>query len=367
MIPFSEDELKVIGSHVAPSHVGPMPGASRDIPMFNTPITPKENLRRCVAREEALWIPSSRDFLDYEPRVHPDNVARAFIMDNGEAIPEDQRGGLDMFGVDWVYVPTVGGSMPRPGVKPLLEDVNDWPEKVKFPDVDSFDWAAAAEKNGCFSDSARAYHTCILNGLFERLISFMEFEGAAMAIIDEDQEDAIHALFDRLIDLYIDIIEHHLVYAKLDGVLMHDDWGSQRAPFFSPNVARKMIAPHIRRFSDWVHSKGMWFELHSCGKNDVMTPVYIEAGVDIWRPQPLVDVPEVHAQYGDRIILGYWFDITAKSSDEEIDAAVKEFVAKFAPTFREKPVIAVAFAADQRFFTALYRESRKALAALAEA
>jgi len=40
---------------------------------------------------------------------------------------------IDFFGVDWVYVPSVGGSMPRPGVKPLLEDVNDWPEKIVFP------------------------------------------------------------------------------------------------------------------------------------------------------------------------------------------------------------------------------------------
>ena len=44
-----------------------------------------------------------------------------------------------MFGVDWEYIPVAGGSMIRPG-KPLLKDANEWYEKVKFPDIESWDW-----------------------------------------------------------------------------------------------------------------------------------------------------------------------------------------------------------------------------------
>jgi hypothetical protein len=62
-------------------------------------------------------------------------------------------------------------------------------------------------KNAVLNTSQRALHTSLLNGLFERLISFMDFENAAAAIIDEEQESAIHALLDRLVALYIDILD----------------------------------------------------------------------------------------------------------------------------------------------------------------
>lgn len=369
MIPFSENELRNPGRHLTTKCLGPFPGATFEIPKYHTPITPKENVRRCVDRTDPLWFPLSRDFCDYEPRINKDTVARAMIIDMEEAPPAEARGGIDFFGVEWVYVPEAGGCMPKPGNKPLLEDVNDWPEVVRFPDIDALDWAHCAEVNSVLSGSERALHTSLLNGLFERLISFMEFENAAMAIIDDDQIDAVHALFDRLVDMYIEILDHHLAYIKLDGLLMHDDWGSQRAPFFSPNVCRSVIAPHLKRFVDYVHSKGLWFELHSCGFNEPMVPVMIECGVDIWRPQHINDIAALREQYGDRIILGLPFPqrVTKDTPDDELQQLVKDFVAKYAPTFREKPFIVSAFGADQRFNEAIYRESRIALAALDEA
>lgn len=342
---------------------GAFPGATHNVPKYNTPITPKENVRRAVDKTKPLWFPMSRDFMDYEPRINKDTVARAMIIDMGDDVSEESRGGIDFFGVDWVYVPSVGGSMPRPGVKPLLEDVNDWPEKIVFPNLDELDWKACAEQNIAINGSERALHTSLLNGLFERLISFMEFENAALAIIDEDQQDAIHALFDRLVDMYIEILDRHLEYAKLDGLLMHDDWGSQRAPFFSPKVCREMIAPHLKRFVDYVHSKGLWFELHSCGLNEILVPVMIECGVDIWRPQHINDVAMLHEKYGDKIVFGLPFPerITRDTPDDELNAKVKAFVEKYAPTFHEKPFLVSAFGVDQRFHEAMYRESRIAL------
>ncbi len=132
----------------------------------------------------------------------------------------------------------------------------------KIPDIDALDWDRCKEKNEILNTSERALHTSILNGLFERLISFMDFENAALALIDEDQQDAIHALLDRVVDMYIDLMEHFLSFMKLDGVLMHDDWGSQRAPFFAPCCCREMIAPHLKRFVDYCTAK-------DCGLNSI--------------------------------------------------------------------------------------------------
>jgi hypothetical protein len=71
-----------------------------------------------------------------------------------------------------------------------MSDVNEWREKVIFPDIDSWNWEGDAEKQKI--DGRFPYQCSLINGFwFERLISFMDFAPAAMALIDEEQQDAI--------------------------------------------------------------------------------------------------------------------------------------------------------------------------------
>lgn len=123
-----------------------------------------------------MWIPSFTDFLSVESRVNKDHIARAEVMDLGPLYSDEEKGGPDLFGIEWVYVPMVGGSMEKPGVPPLLEDANDWPEIIKFPDVDAMEWEACGKLNAPLNQTERSYHVTFQNGLFERLISFMGFE-----------------------------------------------------------------------------------------------------------------------------------------------------------------------------------------------
>ena len=44
-----------------------------------------------------------------------------------------------MFGINWLFIPVAGGSMVEPG-NPLMTDMNEWEEKVVWPDIDSWDW-----------------------------------------------------------------------------------------------------------------------------------------------------------------------------------------------------------------------------------
>ena len=69
--------------------------------------------------------------------------------------------------------------MVKPG-NPLLEDVNDWKEKIVMPDIDSWDWAGSAAQNKEYLSNGNNNLFWLLNGCwFERLISFMDFEEAA--------------------------------------------------------------------------------------------------------------------------------------------------------------------------------------------
>ena len=172
-IPFDEKELEVIGG--VPSFMGTMN------PVYNFPVTMKENMRKAVMEKRPMWMPTDIENMTFCPSVIPDNIARGFVIE-GKPLPREQFGGPDMFGVEWVYIDVAGGSMVKPGT-PLLEDANDWKEKIVFPDIDSWDWEGSAALNKEFLESNRFNELMLLNGCwFERLISFMDFEEAAVTI-----------------------------------------------------------------------------------------------------------------------------------------------------------------------------------------
>ena len=102
-------------------------------PVFHTPITPRANWRSLFDGKNPLWMPMTSESQTFCPRVDPDNIARAFVFDGEEPYDRSKYGGPDMFGIEWVFVPVVGGSMENPDKPHLMEDVNDWRDVIKFP------------------------------------------------------------------------------------------------------------------------------------------------------------------------------------------------------------------------------------------
>ena len=348
-IPFSEEELKVVGQFPKTTPIGNI------IEKFNTPVTARENYLAFLHNEAPCWLPNG-DYITFCPAIIPDNVARNGVI---EATPCEKQDGLDMFGVQWVFIPTAGGCMVPPG-RAILEDANDWPAVIHFPDVDSWDWAGCAERNREFlADRDAPVFMTHYNGLFERLISFMDFENAAVAMIDPEQKDAVKALFSALCDLYIHIIDLEKDYFDMTAILFHDDWGSQKAPFFSIDTYREMILPYIQRLTAHCHSRGIIFELHSCGCSQLLAPAIAESGIDMWRPQPMNDIDKLYELYGDKFKLGVRQPIFAPAAtDEEKIAAAKELVAKY--NVPGKYVYTMSHFQDPLFRRTLYRESRLA-------
>lgn len=297
-IPFQEAELQVKETFLAP--VGRKP-----IDRFTTPISDKEAVKR-MFRREPVWqcCGMGVEYFSFNPAVNPDNIARAYVIDaTARKDKQGQAGGKDMFGIEWEYEPSVGGSMVRPG-NVFAETADELLEKTVWPDVDAWDWAGSAEANKNFLSKEKFNIVWFMNGWYERLIAMMGFENAAVAMIDEEQQDDVKTFFDKLTDLYIRIAEHYIEsYPGLDGFYVHDDWGSQRETFFAPSVAKEMIVPYMRRFTDFLHSKGLFCDLHSCGMNMRQVPNFIEAGWDSWRPQLMNDAGELYELYGDKIII----------------------------------------------------------------
>ena len=256
--------------------------------IYDTPITPRENMRLLFEKKLPMWIPRYSDFGPMAITANPDNGAR-------------MKGGEDMFGVPWETGEGGFGTMVRPGDSKVA-DINRWEEFVTMPDPASWDWAANLERVKEIADPDRMTDALFFTGFFERLISFMDFANAAVALIDDDQKPGVHRLFGKLCEIYETILAE---YKKLgvDVVTLHDDWGSQRAPFFSEATIREMILPYFKRIVKFVHDNGMFFDFHSCGKLETLVPLMIEAGVDCWSGQDINDYTLVKRLYGDKLIL----------------------------------------------------------------
>ena len=340
--PFKGAELTVIGQKD-----GIMPNLPKS-PIYNTPISYRENVLSLFTDKRPMFAVRSSDFSLVAIPSFNDHLSRGRDVD-------------DVFGVHWTFVSEVGGSISHGG-NPKFEDANDWRDSITIPDASSWDWKGDAEK---FTPDTRfACKVAMANGFgFERLISLMDFMNAAIAVADEDQAEALDDLLKSLYDLGIECLKNIFEYFPyVDLIQFHDDWGSQKNPFFSEEVAREHFLPHMKRFCDYVHANGRFVELHSCGHVDERINIFIEAGIDTWQMQTMNDFVDLYNKYGDKMVIQIpveefkQFDF---SDDEQAKAAARYYVDNFCE--KGKPSICVIrdIAENLPFQNELYRYSRE--------
>lgn len=167
---FHESELKQKGIYYVPGIYG-MPPA--EVPRYQTPVTPKENMKLMLDKGEPLWLPNQvLDNNIIQPDIMPDAHARNF-------------GGIDWFGIDWQFEPLTSAAMVRPGTR-RLSDIANWEREIVWPDLDALDWKKDFEENykGKISEE-RFTIFVVFNGLFERLADLTSFEDAFCYLIEE--------------------------------------------------------------------------------------------------------------------------------------------------------------------------------------
>ena len=317
-----QNELTRIGTHEAFASI-----LGSRIPLYDTPVSARENLFLAMEGRE-LWTPVSSEQLTFTPRIIPDNIARGFVLDADPIDNDSEAGGLDMFGVNWEWIPQVDGSMVRPENEKKLKDIAEWETSLAFPDPSGWDWEGSAEANLRYFSKDLPVATWLFTGLFERLVSLMGFGEAAIALVDEEEKPHVLKFFDRLCSLYEDIFTRFKKYYDCDLIHFHDDWGGQYAPFFSLETVREMLLPSLKRLVGHVHGLGMIFEHHSCGKVEILVPAMAEAGVDIWAGQNINDYPALLEEYGPRLRMGVMpkIEFGLSYTAEEAEEIAKEFL-----------------------------------------
>lgn len=300
-------------------------------------MTNKENFLALLNGEPVDRIPTDLCVKLINTHLIPDNIARGSVRETHDVTP-DPAGAQDAFGVWWVYEPEARGAMERPGDPFLMDDASDWREVITFPNPADWDWEAEAEANKEYvGDPDVLMKATIFTGFFERLISFMGFEDAAVAMIDEDQKEDVKELMMALADLYCTYIDYLQDYLNVGLIQLHDDWGSARSTFFSEDTVREIILPALKHVVDHAHERGVYIEFHSCGMIGDFVPVMIDAGCDMWEGQPINDKAALVEKYGDKLIIEVEApQLGPDATREEMEAAADEFVATH--IFPDKPI-----------------------------
>ena len=211
--------------------------------------------------------------------------------------------GKDWFGCEWVKDTSARQMIPDPRVEFLLEDIADWREVVRFPDLDAYDFVNAYNNSGVgkVDRTQKIIYYPVVACPFERLHILMGFENALIAMVTDPEE--CEAFFTAFMDWKCKLLEKVKEYFNPDVIMFHDDIGTQNNMFFSPELWRKMLKPHLKRATDKVHELGMFMEYHSCGKLEQVVPDLVEIGVDAWQGQEINDIAALKKLTGDK--LGY--------------------------------------------------------------
>ncbi|MBO4861785.1 MAG: hypothetical protein J5535_02665, partial [Firmicutes bacterium] len=282
-------------------------------------MTPKENLHAFFEGGNWEWKPVGTDKKGFQPKEICEYVARAFVKEQ-EPFDNTKGGGLGWFNIEWEYEPGAGGSI---SIKPILDEVSEWKEKMVFPNLDEIDWEDIAKRHADYLNTDLAIEFTVFTGYFERLISLLSFEEAAMELIMEDYEEDIQELFTALTDFYIDFAQRFRKYFNADWCIIHDDWGTQRSAFFSPLVHKKMIVPHLTRFVSECHKVGLLVEMHSCGFIEELIPNLISTGIDSWAGQGIVDKRKLINEFGDQFKFEVITNPAKPFTEDQIEEAEK--------------------------------------------
>lgn len=317
-------------------------------------LTARDNFVAFFSGKDHDYTPVWEDIKTFYPEEVPENIARGFIWQQ-QPFDRDRFGGKGFFGVDWVFDPAVGGSIET---RPLFDDIADWRRFVSFPNLDMLDWDGMKARNESYLDTDKIIRTSIFSGFYERLISFVGFENAAMALVDEDALAEVHEIFGQLCDLYSDFIHRMHKYCNVELFELHDDWGTQNSTMFSRDTLTEAVLPYVKRVADAAHKEGCLLEMHSCGHVDAFIPCMIEAGVDTWRGQTTaVDRSALIREYSDRFNLVYEFNV----EDETVPLEqILEDVRRIKDKFRDKKVwYMVSMLTDKRIAREIYDELKR--------
>ena len=173
-----------------------------------------------------------------------------------------------------------------------------------------------------------------MTGPFERMHCLIGFEDALCAFYEDPE--VVEEFFAAMLEYKKAVVDCVAEYIKPEIMIFDDDYGTSRATFMNPDMWREFFPQFWKPLVDYVHSKGIKFELHSCGYITPLVGDFVELGMDILQPiQTNNDLKAMKEQWGDKIIFRLaifdkQFD-RLEQTEDEVRADIWSYYATLAP------------------------------------
>lgn len=285
-------------------------------------MTERENALIAIHHGKPEWVPCFYDA--YFP------MGSSLLNNTGEL----GKGGLDMFGVNWLVTPDTGfQAIPDP-TQHLITDITKWRDFIRFPDLDVMDWEGAAKEDlANYNREEKLLCFFGMEGNFNRLQSLMGVCEAMLAMIEEP--DAVYEFFAAHTDFKCKTIEKIAEYYKPDIYVNGDDVASSKGLFISKAMYNELIKPFENQLGQKATSSGMIVEHHVCGFVEDIIPDIIETGATIWQTaQSMNDLVKIKEQYGDCLLIhGGWDSYGPQNFDNCTEEDIRKEVRRCIDTY----------------------------------
>ena len=216
------------------------------------------------------------------------------------------RGGtaLNGWGVTIEFPEYVPGPFPNTSPeKVVIKDIENWREYVhapatKFPEEA---WAPFVAQAEAIDRNEYFVAPFVAPGIFEKLHYLMGMEECMINFYE--YPDEMHELIDYLPDWEIEGAKEIIAHFHPDALFHHDDWGSQRSSFLSPEMFDEFITPAYKKIYGFWKANGVEIIIHHSDSYAAnLVPSMIECGIDIWQGvMSTNDVPALVKEYGGKI------------------------------------------------------------------
>lgn len=260
-------------------------------------LTPKENFYETIRGGNPEYYSSQFDFMEL-PFSDPWNATNPYPVAPGD------KDATDYWGVTWTWPESMPGAFPvhGPGYT-VVEDIENWKSCVTAPPLQYADelWKAAEEDFTRYDRSQKLVCFTAFPGLFECTHNLMGMENAMISFYTNPDE--MHELINFIADWEIAYIKEVAAHLHPEAVFHHDDWGSSRSTFLSPEMFREFyLEPYKRLYGAYRENGFKVIIHHSDSFAATFVPFMIEMGIDVWQGGTILnDIPSLVKKYGGKI------------------------------------------------------------------
>lgn len=250
-----------------------------------------------------------------------------------------QRGKVtyDPFGAAFIWPEDQISGMPHVTENnKVIPDITRWREFLHVPDLllNCTDWTQALQEKQEIDAQRQLVMGFMACGVFEQLHALMGFEDTLANMLLEPES---------MLELCEVIGDFRLTFAKLlvenlkpDAILSHDDWGSKKSLFMSPESFRTFLKPQYQKLYGYLKEQGILVMHHADSFCEPLIEDMVELGIDIWQGVlPENDIVSLQSALDGRMLLMGGIDASIvdreDSTEEEIRREVRRACAQYGP------------------------------------